>query len=134
MRLTKQQREQVRMLFGGRCAYCGCELGTRWHADHVEPVLRDAVYVRGKGFVPNGKLLCPEHDAMDNLFPSCAPCNIDKHRTALEEWRAQLQRRCEVLASSYSTYRSLLRFGLIVETAAPIVFYFERFQQDGGKA
>ena len=27
MRLTKAEREQVRAMFGGRCAYCGCELG-----------------------------------------------------------------------------------------------------------
>lgn len=29
------------MKFGGRCAYCGCELPEKgWHADHVEAVLR----------------------------------------------------------------------------------------------
>ncbi|EEZ1994754.1 HNH endonuclease, partial [Escherichia coli] len=26
MALTKKQREKLRMKFGGRCAYCGCEL------------------------------------------------------------------------------------------------------------
>lgn len=29
------------MKFGGRCAYCGCELPEKgWHADHVQAVLR----------------------------------------------------------------------------------------------
>ncbi|EPF7112301.1 HNH endonuclease, partial [Shigella flexneri] len=27
MALTKKQRAELRMKFGGRCAYCGCELG-----------------------------------------------------------------------------------------------------------
>ncbi|EOK5317386.1 HNH endonuclease, partial [Escherichia coli] len=26
MALTKKQRAELRMKFGGRCAYCGCEL------------------------------------------------------------------------------------------------------------
>lgn len=40
MALTKKQRAELRMKFGGRCAYCGCELGEKWHADHVKPVIR----------------------------------------------------------------------------------------------
>ena len=37
MALTKKQRVELRMKFGGRCAYCGCELPEKgWHADHVE--------------------------------------------------------------------------------------------------
>ncbi len=33
MALTKKQREKLRMKFGGRCAYCGCELPEKgWHA------------------------------------------------------------------------------------------------------
>ena len=33
---TKRQREALRQKFGGRCAYCGCELKDM-HADHLEP-------------------------------------------------------------------------------------------------
>ncbi len=37
MALTKKQREKLRMKFGGRCAYCGCELPEKgWHAGHVQ--------------------------------------------------------------------------------------------------
>ncbi len=33
MALTKKQREKLRMKFGGRCAYCSCELPEKgWHA------------------------------------------------------------------------------------------------------
>ncbi len=41
MRLKKAEREQVRLKYGGRCAYCGVVLGDRWHADHLAPVVRE---------------------------------------------------------------------------------------------
>ena len=41
MALTKKQREKLRMKFGGRCAYCGCELPEKgWHATMFRQVLR----------------------------------------------------------------------------------------------
>ncbi len=37
-KISKIQRAELRMKFGGRCAYCGCKLPEKgWHADHVEP-------------------------------------------------------------------------------------------------
>ena len=46
-KITKAQREELRLKFACRCAYCGCELKEKgWHADHVEPVRRDFDIVR----------------------------------------------------------------------------------------
>lgn len=42
MRLKKAEREQVRLKYGGHCAYGGVLLSVRWHADHREPVIRVA--------------------------------------------------------------------------------------------
>lgn len=126
MKLTKAQRSELRQKFGGRCAYCGCELGERWHADHFEPVCRNQKYVRGKGFVHDGTMYAPQNDTIDNMMPSCAPCNIDKHAMSLESWRQKLQGACGVLQRNVSTYRHALRFGLVTETQKPIVFYFEQ--------
>lgn len=126
MKLTKAQRESLKGMFGGVCAYCGQPLGDRWHADHVQAVQRCSRYVPGKGFVQSGAMYRPENDTLANLMPACAPCNIDKHGFTLEEWRAQLQRRCEVLRNSYAQYRSMLRFGLVYETGFKVVFHFER--------
>lgn len=42
--INKQQREHIRLLFNGHCAYCGQELGAKWHADHIEPVERELSY------------------------------------------------------------------------------------------
>lgn len=126
MKLTKAQRAEVRGRFDGRCAYCGEALGERWHADHHVAVIRDTRWERGKGFVPTGVLLRPQHDTIENMFPACAPCNIDKGPNTLEWWREKLERACEVLVRNNSTYRHARRFGLVQETGAKIVFYFER--------
>lgn len=127
--MTKAQREAVRLMFGGRCAYCGCELGPKWHVDHVEPVLRELKLVHGKGFVATGKLHRPENDRHDNLFPACIPCNIDKHTFTIDQWRTKLETTCDVLGRNNATYKHGVRFGVIVEARKPITFYFEQEQQ-----
>lgn len=135
-RLTKAQREHVRAMFDGRCAYCGEPLTERWHADHFEPVRRDFKLVQTKrGYrYRSGPPTRPEFDVVTNFMPSCAPCNLDKHAMSLEAWRTKLSRTLEVLNRNYTTYRHARRFGLVTETAAPIVFYFERVAAEAARA
>lgn len=126
MKITKQQRQALRAKFGGRCAYCGQELGHRWHADHFEPVQRRSKWDREKGrLVATGECYAPEHDNLENLMPACPACNIDKSVLSLEEWREKLQRSTDVLARNSPTYRHALRFGLVQETGRRVQFYFE---------
>jgi 5-methylcytosine-specific restriction endonuclease McrA len=124
VKLSKSQREVLRNKYAGRCAYCGELLGVRWHADHVEPVLRQWWV---KGSPPMDR---PERDTFGNLMPACAPCNIDKHAMSLEEWRKKLQRSVDVLARNQPTYRHARRFGLVRETGAQVSFHFERAVQE----
>ena len=128
MKLTKAQRQDLRERFGGRCAYCGHELGSRWHADHVEAVIRKLHYQKGKGFVQTGEMYNPARDAMDNMMPSCASCNIDKSVFDLETWRDVIRKKVEVLNRYHPAYRHAVRFGLVQETGASVVFHFERMQ------
>jgi hypothetical protein len=122
MRLKKAERDQVRAMFGGLCAYCGKLLGERWHADHVEPVVRNDWFKHAEKRGPDH----PERDHIGNLMPACPPCNIDKHSLPLEGWRRKLQDACNVLARNQPTYRHAVRFGLVTETAACVTFHFER--------
>lgn len=124
MKLNKAQRATVRAMFGGRCAYCGCELGDVWHADHFEPCQRKWVPVNGRA-VPTGEFYKPENNRLDNFVPACPPCNIDKHAMPLQAWREKLARTLEVLQRNYPTYRHALRFGMLEEKSSPIIFYFE---------
>lgn len=126
MKLTKRQRESVRAMFDGRCAYCGEQLGERWHADHFMPVQRELKWVKDKGLTTTSKVLRPEVDRIENMRPSCAPCNIDKGGFTLEQWRTSLQGACDNLRRYLPKYRHALRFGLVTETGAPVEFYFER--------
>lgn len=127
--LTKVQRAVLFAMFGGRCAYCGEKLGSRWQADHVEPIGRQSLWVsngRGRGFFkPTGKLDYPERDHFGNLMPACALCNNDKSTHSLESWRAALEDSHARLARNYSTYKHALRFGLIKPMPAKVVFFFE---------
>lgn len=127
-RLTKQQREQVRQMFEGRCAYCGEPLGDRWHVDHVEPVNRAVVSVKtAQGWrLRSGPMLNPERDQVSNYMPACPPCNISKSTFSLEQWRQALLRHVASLNSYTPIYRMVKRFGLIAETGSPVTFYFER--------
>ena len=101
MKLTRDRRKAVWGMFGGRCAYCGIALvSTKWHVDHVEPVIYDLTYVKGgyadgqytpSRMVKKGKMLHPERDVIENLFPACPACNINKGSETLEDWRGVLE-------------------------------------------
>jgi hypothetical protein len=134
MKLTKAQRKQVFDMFGGKCAYCGCDLPEKgWHADHIKPVDRELKWGQdpktGYGrMVATGKLGRPENDHIDNIFPACAPCNIDKGPNDLEGWRGWLNERIvDGLRRNSSTFRHAERFGRVVIVREPLVFWFERF-------
>ena len=132
MNLNKEQRAELRIKFGGRCAYCGCELPEKgWHADHVENVNRKMAYVRTPDdphhsykFVPTGEVWYTERDTYDNLFPTCAACNLDKHSETLEGWRQAIAHKVDVCRYA-SAFCHAERFGLIQEIKKPIVFWFE---------
>lgn len=121
MKLTKIQREELKQKYGGHCAYCGEVLGSKWHADHVEPIRRNWW---------ENTSVHPERDVIENLKPSCPPCNINKHSCSLEGFRKQIEhyRDTQLLRDS-GTARHLHRFGLLEIKKDPVIFYFERFEK-----
>lgn len=134
-------------MFGGKCAYCGCELPANgWHADHVKPVLygskwRKASYDGTRyipsGFVNDGTVLRPENDTIENMFPACRACNINKSGMPLEMWREFLTEGPVSLASYNGRFRHMLRFGIVTVNPQPFTFWFERYNceaQDGPRS
>ena len=130
MALTKSQRQNLFNRFGGKCAYCGCDLPLRWHADHFEPVERAPDYSADNPF-KTWKPTRPDRDVISNMMPSCPPCNIDKHSMNLESWRTWLQTRLEALCKTPG-FKLLSAHGLVKTTGAPIVFHFERLERAAG--
>lgn len=134
MALTKKQRAELKMKFGGHCAYCGELLGDKWHADHFEPVVRDFKWEKcsKKGCLvakQTGELLKPENDTMDNMMPACIRCNLNKSSIPLEGWRNILSNYINGLNNhgKYAMYQHAKRFGLVQETNQPVVFFFEKW-------
>ncbi|WP_175971917.1 HNH endonuclease [Burkholderia sp. BCC0322] len=128
-RLTKAQREQLRNKYDGHCAYCGSTLADRWHADHFTPVVRAVQSKRsddGQWKLVAGPAIHPERDVESNYMPSCAPCNISKGPLLLEQWRQLLAGHVASLNAYHPIYRLAKCYGLVQETGASVVFYFER--------
>ncbi|KWF83482.1 HNH endonuclease [Burkholderia cepacia] len=128
-RLTKEQRARLRQKYDGRCAYCGTQLPDRWHGDHVDPVVRAVETTRdseGHWRLVSGSPRHPERDVESNYMPSCPPCNISKGAMDLEQWRQWLAGHVASLNAYHPIYRLAKVYGLIQETGAPVVFYFER--------
>lgn len=117
MKLSQQQRADLKQKFGGNCAYCGSELGSKWHADHLVAIRRNG----------DGTSLNPAMDTLENLMPACTACNHNKRSLSLENWRDLLAHYRDVqVVRDCSQIRHLMRFGLVEFKQQPIVFYFEK--------
>ena len=110
---TKEERLQVYNKYGGKCAYCGQEI-------EYEDMQVDHLYPLNLGGTND----------MDNLMPSCRPCNHYKHTLTLEKFRQALSEEIKVLNKSSVAYRNAKRFNLIQETNMPVTFYFEKCKKE----
>lgn len=116
MSSSKKKRDEIRAMFGGKCAYCGCELPEKgWHGDHVDPIYRNWT---------GGTCRFPERDKY--RFPSCAPCNILKGVLSVEEFRTVVSERVFSLRKYSRDFRHAERFGMLVVTEKPVLFWFEQ--------
>jgi 5-methylcytosine-specific restriction endonuclease McrA len=130
--MKKKERQDIFEKYGGKCAYCGCELLKGWHVDHIEPVVRDSKWNKGKGrFQQTGTLRNPENDNLENYNPSCASCNIQKNSYTLEQFRRNIKQFVDSLNLYSTQYKFAKKYGLIEETKSEVVFYFEK--NDNGK-
>jgi len=136
--MRKTARQKIFEKYGGKCAYCGCDLAKGWHVDEIEPVRRGFEYVKdeqGNSIRENGKwvtkdiMLHPERLNIENQNPACASCNINKHSDSLEDFRKAIKKYIESLNNYSVQYKVAKRYGLIQETNIDVKFYFETFTQ-----
>ena len=136
MKLSKQQRAELKQKYDGNCAYCGIELGRAWQADHLEPVEREVIWYKCEKTnttkTKSGAMRKPELDVWENLMPACTKCNNDKSSMSLEGWRRVIKSRIKTLNENpkYASYQKAKRYGLVVETNAEVVFHFEKYEDD----
>jgi len=117
---NKKLRETIFQKYGGRCAYCGEELKKGWHIDHIEPVVRD---------LKTGKPEKPENHCIENMNPSCPPCNIQKNSYTVEQFRRNIQTFLRSLIHYSTQYKFVRKYGLVEETGIEVEFYFEKLNK-----
>lgn len=133
----KPNRKAVYDKYNGRCAYCGCELQKGWHVDEILPVVRSQRYIKdGNGdrvwcevkreYKIERYMEFPERMTLDNQNPACASCNIMKSSEPLESFRNKISAFITSLNEYSTQYKFAKRYGLVMETVKPIVFYFEQ--------
>lgn len=111
--MTKKLRQQVFNKTSGKCWYCGTDITIKnFEADHIIPIYR-------------GQESAPELHLIDNLAPSCKPCNRFKTVFTVDQFREELEMQVERGLKSSINFRNADRFGLIKIINKPIVFYFE---------
>jgi len=124
-RLTK---EMLYAKFDGLCAFCGHQLGDRWHIWDIEP--RDTIVTR------NGEIILGDN-SYENKLPACISCNSTRiHasqerevRINIEQFRAWLYHEFDFMKNCSMTstyYKKFIKYGLIEETGQKIVFFFEK--------
>ena len=109
---SKETREKVYAMFGGRCAYCGKPITPKqMRVDHVIPI-----YSGG----PND---------ISNYMPSCQDCNHIKGAEDIENLRETVTNFLRTIKKDIR-YRMLLAYGLIQETPHEIEFLFEKEESE----
>lgn len=113
--IMNKKRQLIWDKSNGRCWYCGCKLPEKgWQADHFHSVIR-----------VEGKMLYPELDTIDNLVPSCAPCNNFKSSSSIEGMRFRVDEQFDNVPKNSTGMRQLMRMGLVEIERKPIQFWFE---------
>lgn len=125
MKLTKPQREQIRLKYDGKCAYCGCELSSKFHVDHLVPQMH-TYYKDNKTKLPYATM--EEVYCLENLMPSCPSCNIYKSANSLESFRRSISKQIDILRRDRPTFRLAERYGLIECKPKEVKFYFESYE------
>ena len=124
--IMKIDRQAVYDKYNGHCAYCGEIIEYKdMQVDHI--LCRNRSHWIGhERMMQNAGLNISHIDDFGNLNPSCRVCNLFKGVFSIKELRKQLAKQVE-RANKYSVnYRMAKKYGLIIETSKPVVFYFER--------
>lgn len=123
----KVDREIVFNKFGGKCAYCGCDITSKtMQVDHYLSQRNFVTHVKNNWRIPPhlSHLTIADVDHIDNLMPACRSCNKYKTANHLEAFRNDLMAQV-IRLKGKPMIRLNQRFGIIKIIEKPIVFYFE---------
>lgn len=119
--MTKKERQIVFDKYGGKCAYCGCELQKGWHIDHIEPAYHNWSDEDVKKHLKNIR----GSNEIENLNPACPRCNRWKGTWSIEQFRNEISLQLERLERDSAPFRIARDYGLINTTDIEVKFYYE---------
>jgi len=112
-KISKEEREKIKMKYHGKCGYCGYPLNQRFHIDHILPF-------RSGGECVN-----------ENLLAVCTSCNLQKGGRRLEDFREFIEDKIRQL-NRVANFQVAKRFDLVQEKPKRIVFYYETIKKEKG--
>lgn len=124
MNMNKLDRQKIYEKYGGKCAYCGCELAKGWHASPIQPI---------KLTVTETGQVVEENNELSNIVGACVNCAMSKthigmngrtEQLTIENFRNAIIETFELLKQQ-PYYKRALKFGMITETGKEFKFYFE---------
>lgn len=124
--INKETRKKVWYKYGCKCAYCGVDLDyNKLQVDHVEPRWNNDTDESAERI----GVIKGSHSE-DNFNPSCARCNRWKGTYSLEGFRREISLQINRLERDSSQFRMAKDYGLIKETNEPVLFWFEKYEQE----
>lgn len=129
--MTKEQRNKVFEKYGGRCAYCGCELGRKFQIDHIIPIFRndtDEDFEKRNTHGQRKLGLVRGSEDLENLNPACPRCNGWKGTMSIETFRNEIAQQVERARKYSCNFRMAEDFKLVaVYKDKKVRFYFEDY-------
>lgn len=119
--MTKNERHIVFDKYGGKCAYCGCELQKGWHVDHIEPAFHNWSDEDVKRHLKQERGL----NIIENYNPACPRCNRWKGTWSIEQFRNEISLQLERLERDSAPFRMARDYGLIKTSKIEVKFYYE---------
>lgn len=128
--ISRSLRKLVYEKYDGHCAYCGKVIGMKeMQVDHIIPIMY-AVYGTAQQRAPiqlmvdDGRM-----DEIDNLNPSCRPCNFYKGMLDIDGFRQRILSELEHTCRSSFQTRLAMQYGMIEYKPFDGKFYFERCRE-----
>lgn len=136
MYISKKNRNIIKQMFEGKCAYTGTVLKEDWQVDHVKPLIRN--------WWTNTAMFKNNHN-LENMFPVQKIVNHYKGSLDLETFRTWylggLHERLKKLPKNPKVTRSIKRKRYLLEVAGLFgiseskpfsgMFYFETVRRNG---
>lgn len=119
--MTKKERQLVFDKYGGKCAYCGCELQKGWHVDHIQPAFHNWSDEEVNRFLKQDR----GENSIENYNPACPRCNRWKGTWSIEQFRNEISLQLERLERDSAPFRMARDYGLIKTTDIEVKFYYE---------